>query len=218
MPKQFDLIVFDWDGTLADSVKSIVDAIYYSSLDAGLEPPSDYATRSIIGLELVRAIETLFPEQPSKVVERLADGYRHHYALRENDISLFDGVAEAVAELNAQGFQLAVATGKGRNGLNHALQESGIQQYFHASRCVDECFSKPHPQMLHELMDELGAMPERTVMVGDTSFDLQMAQNAGVASLGVSYGAHPHDELQEYAPLACFDRFNTLHQWLRERA
>jgi len=214
MSQQYDLIVFDWDGTLADSVKNIVDAIHEASIDAGLEPPADYASRSIIGLELTKAVHTLFPAAEKAKVQILAERYRHHYLAREHAIPLFEGVREAIIELDAQGLQLAVATGKGRGGLNRALESSGLKSYFPATRCVDECFSKPHPQMLHELMDELGAVPERTLMVGDTSFDLQMAQNAGVDGLGVTYGAHPLGDLLPHSPLACFDSFTKLHQWL----
>jgi len=218
MPHKYDLIVFDWDGTLADSVKNIVDAIYCASIDVGLEPPNDYDSRSIIGLELTMAVHTLFPAAETAKVHKLAERYRHHYSEREHVIPLFEGVPESISELSGRGFHLAVATGKGRGGLNRALESSGLQQYFQASRCVDECFSKPHPQMLHELMDEFGATPERTLMIGDTSFDLQMAQNAVVAGLAVTYGAHPLDELQQHGPLACFDSFNKLHQWLKSNA
>ena len=146
--------------------------------------------------------------------ELLTARYRHHYFARDQQTLLFEGAALALAELERQGFLLAVATGKGRNGLNRSLADSGIAHHIHASRCADECFSKPHPQMLLEIMDELGVEAERTLMVGDTSYDLQMACNANVASLGVCYGAHAIEDLLPHAPLAHFDQFTKLNQWL----
>ncbi len=212
--RQFDLIVFDWDGTLVDSARTIVDALQAASVDAGLEPPRDSVARSVIGLGLKEAMHALFPHADQSQAQVLVERYRNHYYLRDSDVSLFDGVAEAIPELEAHGFLLAVATGKGRNGLNRSFEATGLKSYFHASRCADECFSKPHPQMLHELMNELDVLPERTVMVGDAPFDLQMAQNAGVASLGAAYGAQPLENLLPYSPLACFNSFTKLRLWL----
>jgi phosphoglycolate phosphatase len=165
-------------------------------------------------LGLREAITVLFESTSESQYQQLVERYRHHYFARDQQTLLFDGAALALAELQAQGFMLAIATGKGRNGLNRSLEASGLAPYIHASRCADECFSKPHPQMLLELMDELGVAAERTLMIGDTSFDLQMASNAGVASLGVCYGAHPLDELLPHAPIAHFDQFTKLNQWL----
>lgn len=214
MPKQFDLIVFDWDGTLVDSTHAIVESIQGAAEDAGLPIPSAAAARGIIGLELHRAIATLFEGVSEEQVRYLAERYRYHFLVRDHAIPMFEGVAEAVEELTAEGFMLSVATGKTRRGLDRAMATTGLHPHFLASRCADECFSKPHPQMLHEIMDELGAMPERTLMIGDTSYDLQMASNAGASSLAVSYGAQPLENLLEHAPLAHFDRFTKLHQWL----
>lgn len=214
MPKQFDLIVFDWDGTLADSTRAIVDSIQAASEDAGLPAPEEAAARGIIGLELRAAIAALFDGITEAQLQYLAERYRYHYLVRDHAIPLFEGVADAMAELEAQGLLLGVATGKTRRGLDRAMANTGLQAHFLATRCADECHSKPHPQMLHELMDELGIAPERTLMVGDTLYDLQMAQNAGVGSLAVSYGAQPLEALLAHAPLAHFDRFTKLHQWL----
>lgn len=214
MPKQFDLIVFDWDGTLVDSTHAIVESVQGAAADAGLPIPSDAAARGIIGLELHRAIATLFEGVSEEQVLYLAERYRYHFLVRDHAIPMFDGVAQSMAQLADEGFMLSVATGKTRRGLDRAMSTTELQPHFLASRCADECFSKPHPQMLHEIMDELGVMPERTLMVGDTSYDLQMARNAGVASLAVSYGAQPLENLLEHAPLAHFDRFTKLHQWL----
>lgn len=218
MPKQFDLIIFDWDGTLADSSQIIVESVQAASVDAGLPVPSDAASRGIIGLSLRNAILELFPEIDEQQLQTLVERYGYHFHTRDHEIPLFDGVPEALVELGDAGFMLAVATGKGRRGLNHAMQSSGLHPHFIASRCADECHSKPHPQMLHELMDELGAVPERTLMIGDTSYDLEMARNAEVPSLAAAYGAQPLESLLPFEPLAAFNRFTDLHQWLQQNA
>lgn len=214
MANRYDLIIFDWDGTLADSTQLIVSAIRQASVDTGLPVPSELAARGIIGLGLREALTELFGELSHAHYQQLVSRYGYHFTNEEQDIPLFEGAAAAIQALEQRGMGLAVATGKGRRGLNHALARSGIQQHFHATRCVDECHSKPHPQMILELMDEMGASPERTLMIGDTSFDLQMAQNAGVASLGVTYGAHPLERLLPHVPLAHFNEFTKLDQWL----
>ena len=214
MPKRFDLIVFDWDGTLADSTQMIVECICLASAEAGLTVPEPAAASNIIGLGLREALAVLFGSLSESQYELLTARYRHHYFARDRETLLFEGAAQALAELERQGFMLAVATGKGRNGLNRSLTDSGVACHIHASRCADECFSKPHPQMLLEIMDELGVEAERTLMVGDTSYDLQMAGNAKVASLAVCYGAHPLESLLPHAPLAYFDQFTKLNQWL----
>jgi phosphoglycolate phosphatase len=214
MSKRFDLIVFDWDGTLADSTKMIVQCIREASADAGLPVPEPSAAGHIIGLGLYEAITALFGKLDEAQFQRLVERYRCHYHARDEATPLFAGVHDAIIELHKQSFMLAVATGKGRNGLNKSLQRSGLAQYFHATRCVDECHSKPHPQMLLDLMEELGVSPERTLLVGDTSYDLQMAQNANVMSLAVSYGAHSLEHLLPHGPLEHFDEFAKLNRWL----
>lgn len=216
MPRQFDLIVFDWDGTLVDSAQIIVDSIQAASVDAGLPMPGDAAVRGIIGLSLRPAIARLFAgiEVSEDRLRHMAERYAWHFHQRDHGIRLFEGVAAAMEALAGAGHMLAVATGKGRRGLEHALDSSGLRPYFIASRCADECHSKPHPQMLEELMDELGADPARSLMVGDTSHDLMMARNAGIASLAVTYGAQPLEHLLPHAPLAHFDHFPSLHRWL----
>lgn len=216
MNPSFDLIIFDWDGTLADSTQLIADAICQASVDVGLVQPSQLAARGIIGLGLREALQELFGEITEHQQQQLALRYGHYYHAQEHDVPLFAGVAAAIPALSERGIQLGVATGKGRAGLDRALERSGIGQYFSATRCVDECASKPHPQMILELMQQLDVAPERTLMIGDTSFDLQMAQNAGVASLGVTYGAHPLDRLLPHAPLAHFDNFTALNAWLQQ--
>lgn len=214
MSRRFDLIVFDWDGTLADSTQMIVECIRLASAEAGLVVPAPAVASSIIGLGLREAITVLFDSISETQYQQLVERYRHHYFARDQQTLLFEGAALALAALKQQGFKLAIATGKGRNGLNRSLEGSGLKPYIDASRCADECFSKPHPQMLLELMDELDAAPDRTLMIGDTSYDLQMASNAKVASLAVCYGAHPLNELLPHKPVAHFDEFTKLNQWL----
>lgn len=218
MAKRFDLLVFDWDGTLLDSAGAIVAAIQAACRDLELPEPSDERARHVIGLGLGEALRHAVPELPEQRYPQMVDRYRHHYLSRDHELRLFDGAAELVAELAGAGFTLAVATGKSRVGLDRALKASGLGAYFQASRCADECFSKPHAQMLEELMQEFAVAPERTLMIGDTTHDLQMALNAGVASLGVAYGAHPAAALDALAPLARLQKVEELAAWLRTHA
>ncbi|OYW37787.1 MAG: HAD family hydrolase [Hydrogenophilales bacterium 12-61-10] len=218
MPKHFDLLIFDWDGTLMDSAGVIVDSIQRACEDIGLDAPGDRASRQIIGLGLVQALQTLLPDLPAEDYPRLVERYRHHYLGRDNDIPLFEGVADSISRLHASGFQLAVATGKSRLGLERALASSGLGEWFSATRCADQTHSKPHPAMVLELIEELDADPARTLVIGDTSHDLLMASNAGVASLGVTYGAHEPDDLRPHAPLALMDSFAEVDAWLNANA
>jgi phosphoglycolate phosphatase len=214
-PRQFDLLIFDWDGTLMDSAGVIVDSIQRACEDIGLAAPSERSSRQIIGLGLVQALQALLPDLPADDYPRLVERYRHHYLGRDAQIPLFDGVADGIGALHANGFQLAVATGKSQLGLTRALEASGLGAWFSATRCADQTHSKPHPAMVLELIDELGADSARTLVIGDTSHDLLMAANAGVAALGVTYGAHEADDLQPHAPLALMDSFEAVHAWLR---
>ena len=214
----YDLIIFDWDGTLANSTQLIVDSIRKASVDANLPVPSQEAASGIIGLGLREALIELFGDISADTLQTLVTRYGYYYSSEEHDIPLFEGVAESIALLAQRGIALGVATGKGRGGLNRALERSGIKHLIHATRTVDECHSKPHPQMILDIMDELGASPERTLMIGDTSFDLQMAQNANVARLGVTFGAHPLARLLPHEPLAHFDHFSKLSLWLANNA
>ena len=210
---RYDLIVFDWDGTLANSTQLIVDAICQASLDVGLPEPSQQAASSIIGLGFREAVYELFGQIPDSLLHDITARYTLYYGAGEHDIPLFDGAQLLIERLVEQNIALGVATGKGRAGLNRALQRSGVGQHFFATRTVDECFSKPHPQMLQQMISECMTTPDRTLMVGDTSFDLQMASNAGVKSLAVTFGAHPKQRLLEHQPMACFDDFSELVQW-----
>lgn len=218
MAKRFELIVFDWDGTLMDSAAMIVSSVQLAARDLGVEPPSEERARHIIGLGLGDALRHALPALPEDRYTELTDRYRHHYLSRDHELTLFAGVAELIEELAAAGHMLGVATGKSRKGLDRALAGSGIAHRFHATRCADECHSKPHPQMLEELMDEFGVTPDTTLMVGDTTHDLLMAKNAGVPALAVSYGAHPRAALVAEGPLYLADDVAGMKAWLRANA
>ena len=212
--KQFDLIVWDWDGTLANSTGMIVDAIVMAAEQVGLPTLDPKAASNIIGLGLKESIHALFGDLPTEKAQQLATQYNTNYYACEGAIPLFDGAHELIIELHRRGFKLAVATGKGRRGLDLALEHCGLAKYFHETRTMGECFSKPHPQMLVELLDDLVVRPERTLMIGDTNYDLEMAQNAGVRSVAVTFGAQSRDKLVSYNPLVIFDKFSDLNDYL----
>jgi phosphoglycolate phosphatase len=216
--RRFDLIAFDWDGTLFDSTALIVRCIQAACRDLGLAEPSDERAAYVIGLGLLDALRHAVPELPVERYPELGRRYRQHYTARQHEIVLFDGTREMLGTLRSRNHWLAVATGKSRAGLNEALASAQLQQYFDSTRTADETASKPHPLMLLELMQELGAEPQRTLMIGDTTHDLQLAANAGVACVGVSYGAHPHAEFERYAPLFVAHSTRELHDWLHAHA
>ena len=216
--KQFDLIVFDWDGTLMDSTVTIVKSIQAAARDLGLAPPSDAAASHVIGLDLGEAMQVAMPNIDPALYPRMVERYRYHYLTKDHELVLFPGVRPMLEELSQQGYFLAVATGKSRVGLNRALNAAGLLSTFDATRCSDETFSKPHPAMLQELTRELGQDMRRTVMIGDTTHDLLMANNAGAAGIGVEYGAHPVQQLQACGPVFTAKNVPELHQWLVENA
>ena len=218
MAKNYDLIVFDWDGTVMDSTAVIAGSIQSACRDLGLPIPTDETARHVIGLGLDEALRYAVPDLPEHRRGALVERYRHHFLNQENAMPLFAQAQETIAELHTAGHRLAVATGKSRHGLQRAMQASGMQAYFHASRTADETFSKPHPAMLLEIMDELDILPHRTLMVGDTTHDLQMARNAGVPALGMTHGAHPEAQLRALQPLALLHDFVGLRTWFREYA
>lgn len=218
MGKRFELLIFDWDGTLMDSAGVIVACIQAASRDMGLPAPSREAASHIIGLGLRQALETLFPDLPEDQHQPLADHYRRHYLGQDAEIPLFEGARELIQDLHGRGHTLAVATGKARRGLDRAFGHTGLEPYFHASRTADETHSKPHPAMIEELLDELMVEPEQALMIGDTTHDLEMARNAGIASLAAGYGAHPPENLADLAPLAVCRSFAELAEWLRRNA
>jgi len=218
MGKRYDLIVFDWDGTVMDSTAVIAGSIQAACRDLGLAVPDDETARHVIGLGLDEALRYAVPDAPEAMRGDLVARYRHHFLAQDQAIPLFAGARETIAELHDAGYFLAVATGKSRVGLDRVLDSSGLRRYFHATRTADQTFSKPHPAMLFELMDELGSSAERTLMVGDTSHDLLMAQNAKVDVVAVGHGAHPADELRALRPLALAGDFAELRAWFREHA
>jgi len=216
--KQFDLIVFDWDGTLMDSTSTIVQCIQASAKDLGLPVPGDLLASHVIGLGLQEAMQAVMPDVEPKYHARMAERYRYHYLSSDHQLTLFPGVHEMLEDLSQQAYFLAVATGKSRVGLNRSLNAVKLLSLFDATRCADETFSKPHPAMLQELTRELGQDIRRTVMIGDTSHDLQMANNAGAAGVAVQYGAHPMEQLQACNPLYSAASVAELQQWLNENA
>ena len=215
MERNYRLLVFDWDGTLLDSAAAIVSSMQAAARDLGLSPPDETIARQVIGLGLHDALSQAMPDARASEYPRIAERYRYHYLSRDRELSLFAGARELVQELSSAGWLLGVATGKSRLGLNRALESSGLKGFFHATRCADECNSKPAPDMLLEIMEELGAAPGSTLMIGDTTHDLRMAKNAGVDALAVGYGAHPREALQAEGPLAFCERFSELTDWLR---
>ncbi|MDD2720297.1 MAG: HAD-IA family hydrolase [Gallionella sp.] len=218
MGKHYDLIVFDWDGTVMDSTAVISSSIQAACRDLGLPVPSDEAARHVIGLGLEQALRHAVPDAPEAMYGPLVERYRHHFLAQDMAIPLFEGARETIIELYEGGFSLGVATGKSRAGLERVMESTGMKRYFHATRTADQTFSKPHPAMLFELMDELEASAERTLMVGDTTHDLLLAQNAGVDALAVGFGAHPPEQLLELRPLALLDDFAQLRAWFGENA
>ncbi len=218
MPKQFELLVFDWDGTLMDSAGAISAALRAACADLQLPVPSVGEARYVIGLGLTDSLRYLLPDFPATGYPALLERYRVHFLQQDRETALFPGAPEMLRALQAQGFTLAVATGKSRRGLDRALEATGLGPVFHATRCGDEGFTKPHPGMLLWLLDHLNVERERALMIGDTSHDMQMATAAAVARLGVAYGAHPRENLLKHGPVACLNTFAELSQWLTTQA
>lgn len=216
----YQLLIFDWDGTLVDSIGRIVESMRRAADTCGLPQRSDEAIRDIIGLGLPEAIQTLYPElREAVLVERFREGYSEHYLALENEPSaLFDGVEESLEAFREQGYRLAVATGKSRRGLQRVLQGRGWLDYFDVTRCADETASKPHPRMLHEILQHCAVAPARALMVGDSVFDLQMARNAGMDSVAVGFGAQPLESLRAHGPRLAINEFSELRAWLQGRA
>lgn len=217
-PRQFDLIAFDWDGTLFDSTAIITRCIQRAVVDVGGQEPSREAASYVIGMSLLAALAHAAPDVPKEKYPALGERYRHHYVQHQHDISLFDGVLELLDALKARHHWLVVATGKSRLGLNEALQAAALRGVFDGSRTADETAGKPNPLMLLQLMREFGVEPERTLMVGDTTHDLQMALNAGCASVAVSYGAHEPGAFQALKPRHVAHSVRELHDWLLQNA
>jgi phosphoglycolate phosphatase len=218
VPRRFDLIVFDWDGTLFDSTALIVRCIQAACADLGLPVPDDRRAAYVIGLGLHDALQHVVPGLPAERYPELGRRYRHHYFARQDELVLFPGTLPMLQALKARNHWLAVATGKSRAGLDEALAHAELHGMFDATRTADETASKPHPLMLEQLMREFGADPGRTLMIGDTTHDLQLARNAGTPALAVAYGAHEPESFAALAPLAVLHSTAELHRWLEHHA
>ncbi|MCW8929685.1 MAG: HAD-IA family hydrolase [Gammaproteobacteria bacterium] len=211
----YKLIIFDWDGTLMDSQARIVDCLKNAADDMKLNRLSDQTLKNVIGLGLNEAISHLYSQLTTEQVTSFADRYRYHF-LTANDTpsGLFNDVKQMLEQLSNKGFMLAIATGKARRGLDPVLEETGLKKLFHGSRCADETRSKPHPQMLEELLDEFGVTTEDAIMVGDTEYDMLMANSIGMDSLAVSYGVHDKNDILKHKPLLCVDSIMEMSDWL----
>lgn len=217
MKPRYELIIFDWDGTLMDSVAKIVRCFSAALGDVGVPHPGEDATRHVIGLGLAEAVATLLPQVESETRAQVVERYRQHFLhIDQTGMPLFPGVRAGLESLVAQGSLLAIATGKARRGLDRVLRDTGMAPLFSATRCADEAFSKPHPRMLEDILEQTGCRAEQALMVGDTTYDMQMARHAGMDSLAVTYGVHGRELLVEHAPLACLDSFSEVYAWLQQ--
>ena len=214
--KPYDLIVFDWDGTLMDSAALIAESMQAACRSLGLEPPTTATARHVIGMSMLAAVRHAVPHLPEADFPALFEQYRRHYLSREAELQPFEGVSALLQRLEGEGRLLAVATGKPRIGLERAFQATGFKRHFVASRCADESRPKPAPDMLPHLIDVSGVAPARTLMIGDTSHDLQMAANAGVDAVAVTYGAQPPETLRQHPARAYLGSVAALSAWLRE--
>jgi phosphoglycolate phosphatase len=217
-PRRFDLIVFDWDGTLFDSTALITRCIQAACADVGAAVPSDRDASYVIGMGLMEALQHAAPDLARERYPELGNRYRHHYFAKQHEIVLFDGTLAMLQALKARQHWLGVATGKSRRGLDEALHTAQLKGVFDGTRTADETASKPDPLMLVELMREFGVEPERTLMIGDTTHDLQLAVNAGAACVGVGYGAHESESFDAFGPLHIAHSVPDLHAWLTRHA
>ncbi len=218
MPNAYDLIIFDWDGTLMDSTRLIASCLQCACRDVGITVPTEADALFVIGLNLRDTFNLVAPDLDDAGRNLLSERYRFHFLAREDEAPLYEGVPAMLADLHGRGRRLAVATGKARRGLERALDLTGLRPWFEATRCADEGFAKPHPGMLLMLLEMTGVDPARAVMVGDTTHDLELAANAGVDAVAVSYGAH-HEELLATRPaIARCASVAELHRWLAGNA
>jgi phosphoglycolate phosphatase len=212
--RRYDLVVFDWDGTLMDSTAVIAASLQEACRDVGCPVPTREEALFVIGLNMADTFRRVVPALDEAGRAQLADRYRHHFLAREHEAPLFAGVREMLADLHGCGRRLAVATGKARRGLDRALASTGLGSWFEATRCADEGFAKPHPGMLLTLLEMTGVEPARALMVGDTTHDLELAANAGIDAIAVSYGAHGEQLLSTRPALARLGSVAELHRWL----
>jgi phosphoglycolate phosphatase len=214
---KYSLVVFDWDGTLIDSAGTIVQCIQDAARDMGLEVPERERASHVIGLGLHDSLRHAVPSLPVDRYQEFAACYRRHFISRQDSMLMFRGILELLSELKTNKL-LAIATGKSRKGLDRSLEAGNLKAYFSGSRCADESQPKPHPAMLLELMQEFSVDKAKTLMIGDTSHDLEMARAAGVDALAVTYGAHSEAGLRACGPLGCFADVRSLHEWLAKNA
>jgi len=215
--KNYQLLVFDWDGTLMDSERRIVTCMQLAATDAGAGIPDEAAVRNIIGLGMQEAVTALFPAADDRLAGDIIDAYRAHWlGDRIPPSTLFPGADKVIREFADAGFLLAVATGKSRRGLDKVLQETQLGKLFHMTRCADEAYSKPHPQMLEDILNELGTPPSDALVIGDTEYDMQMAGNAGVDALGVAHGVHASERLRAHGALTILNHLEELPLWLQQ--
>jgi phosphoglycolate phosphatase len=212
------LVIFDWDGTLMDSTRLIASCLQCACRDLGLNVPEFADAKYVIGLGLTETVRYVAPSLDETRARQLVERYRHHFLAREHEAQLYTGVAEMLSDLHARGIRMAVATGKARRGLERALDTSGLRQWFETTRCADEGFAKPHPDMLHVILDCTGVEPRDALMVGDTIHDLDLAANAGVEAVAVTYGAHDENLLMTRRSLARVSSVPELNRWLTANA
>lgn len=214
--RRYELIVWDWDGTIMDSTPTIVHCIQQACRDLDFPVPEDSIASYVIGLGIHDSLRRVVPSIDPKHFPTLVDRFRYHYLAKDHELHLFEGMRDLLENLKTQGFMLGVATGKPRRGLDRSLRHHQLEHLFHDTRTADESFAKPHPGMLLDLSDRLQVPVRKMLMIGDTTHDLQMAQAAGVDGIAVTYGAHPADALRSANSLACFDNVELLGNWLRQ--
>lgn len=213
--KRWELLVFDWDGTLMDSAAHIVAAVRAACADVELPVPAEHQVRHVIGLSLQKAFLAVLPGAREGDFERFLDAYRRRFWQESiHGHALFDGARDVLVELKRSGYRLAVATGKGKQGLARALRDEQLHDVFDTTRCAEETVSKPDPRMLHEILEDLALEPAAALMVGDTSYDMEMAARAGMDRLGVTYGAHDRELLLPHQPLGLLQDIRELPEWL----
>lgn len=214
----YQLLIFDWDGTLIDSAARIISSFQGGARELGYPVPPDDAVRNIIGLGLSEAINEVMPELDAAQNDALAKAYSRHYLeIDQTPTALFHAVEEGLWSLRDQGFRLAVATGKSRRGLDRVLSETGLGALFEITRCADETRSKPHPLMLEQILSETATRPDAALMIGDSVYDMDMALNAGVDAVAVTYGVHEPSRLQQSRPTHQVDSFVEFVDWIKVR-
>ncbi len=215
MKRKYQLLIFDWDGTLMDSAQHITNCMRSAITELAAEPRDDEQIRNIIGLGLEEAVLALYPDADSLFIQQVAESFREHFLFKDKTPSpLFEGAGDLLEGLKRGGYDLAIATGKSRRGLDKVLSDTGFEAFFPVTRCADETFSKPHPQMLHELLTDYNMQAKDAIMIGDSEYDLQMANNANMHSLAVSYGVHDVSRLLLQQPIGCVDNVKEISNWI----